>query len=106
MTADQAANDSVAEPDPVSVAEPDLVTVAEPGPESEPVMEEPPKPSGTINLSEGSNRCQAVTAKGTQCKRDTGLTTLERTIEKQKYRFAVCNQHKNQSFKPFAELIN
>lgn len=61
--------------------------------------------SGIKNLSEGATQCQAGTTKGTQCRRETGLTSLERTIDKQKYRFAVCNQHKNQSFKPFSGLM-
>ena len=76
-----------------------------PKPQSKPVKKQISKPSSTVNLSVNATQCQAATTKRTQCKRDTGLTTLERTIDKKKYRFAVCNQHKNQSFKPFSGLI-
>lgn len=62
-------------------------------------------PGKTINLAEDASQCQAATSKGTQCRRKTGLSTLEKTINHQKYKFAVCGQHNNKEFTPFAELL-
>lgn len=63
------------------------------------------KPTSILNVSENATQCQASTAKGSQCNRSANLTHINRTINKQKYRFAVCNQHNNQSFKPYQSLI-
>jgi len=87
---------------PTSQAADEPLTLTEPAP----IQEKAPKSAGIVNLSEGSERCQAATVKGTQCKRESGLTTMDRTIDKKRYRFLVCNQHKNQSFKPFADLMH
>lgn len=70
-----------------------------------PVKKSTPKPAGILNYSENATQCQASTAKGSQCNRTANLTQINRTINKQKYRFAVCNQHNNQSFKPYQSLI-
>jgi hypothetical protein len=63
-----------------------------------------PKASGTTDISINT-RCQAGTAKGTQCKRTSQLTQIQRTINKQKYKVTVCSQHDNSSFKPYDGLI-
>lgn len=60
--------------------------------------------SSTIHLDDGK-QCQASTVKGTQCKHTTHLGHIQRTINKQKYQFSVCNQHHNETFKPFAPLL-
>ena len=60
--------------------------------------------SGTTDISINT-RCQAGTAKGTQCKRTSQLTQIQRTINKQKYKVTVCSQHDNSSFKPYDGLI-
>lgn len=87
------------------------IKAAEPVIASEmPVIEahavEKPKPaSTTIHLDDGK-QCQASTVKGTQCKHTTHLGHIQRTINKQKYQFSVCNQHHNETFKPFAPLLS
>ncbi len=58
-----------------------------------------------IDLSKNAAQCQASTSKGTQCKRTNSLETIQKTINKQKYKFSVCGQHKSDDFKPFAELL-
>nr|WP_305908992.1 hypothetical protein [Methylomarinum sp. Ch1-1]MDP4521861.1 hypothetical protein [Methylomarinum sp. Ch1-1] len=58
-----------------------------------------------IDLAEHAVRCQAATQKGSQCRRKSGLEVLEKTIDKQKYKFAVCSQHHNDAFTPFAQLL-
>ncbi len=67
--------------------------------------QKPAKPA-ILNLAKDATQCQASTAKGTQCSRTVNLTLLQRTIDKQKYQFAVCSQHNTSSFKPYAALIN
>lgn len=62
------------------------------------------KTSGIIDISINT-RCQAGTAKGTQCKRTSQLTQIQRTINKQKYKLTVCSQHDISSFKPYDGLI-
>jgi hypothetical protein len=64
----------------------------------------PKAASGTTDISINT-RCQAGTAKGTQCKRSSQLTQIQRTINKQKYKVTVCSQHDNSSFKPYDGLI-
>ena len=58
-----------------------------------------------IDLTEGATQCQAATLKRTQCSRKTSLETIERTINKQQYKFTVCSQHNIDSFKPFGEFL-
>lgn len=70
-----------------------------------PVQKAPQKAAGIINLSKDSGQCQARTSKGTQCSRTNGLKHIQRTINKQKYQFSACSQHKNDSFKPYQPLI-
>ena len=73
--------------------------------QTRPIKKSTPKPAGILNYSENATQCQASTAKGSQCNRTANLTQINRTINKQKYRFSVCNQHNNQSFKPYQSLI-
>ncbi len=72
--------------------------------------EEPaPKPKATstklINYAETADQCQAKTKKGTQCRRKTNLEILDKTINKHKYKFAVCSQHNNADFMPVDGLV-
>ena len=60
---------------------------------------------GEIHLDDGK-QCQASTVRGSQCKHTTNLGHIQRTINKQKYQFTVCNQHHNETFKPFAPLLS
>jgi hypothetical protein len=108
---------------PSDISQPEEVQQAAPAKatEQKPVVEEkktqpkqevekqsPPAaktPGKIINLAEGASQCQAATSKGTQCRRKTGLETLEKTISHQKYKFAVCSQHNSKEFAPFAELL-
>lgn len=62
-------------------------------------------PSKLINLAESATQCQAATLKGTRCQRKTNLETIEKTINHQKYKFAVCTQHNNRDLTPFSELL-
>ncbi|MGR9045035.1 MAG: hypothetical protein ACU83N_07055 [Gammaproteobacteria bacterium] len=62
-------------------------------------------PSKLINLAESATQCQAATIKGTRCQRKTNLETIEKTINHQKYKFAVCTQHNNRDLTPFSELL-
>ncbi|WP_198246516.1 hypothetical protein [methane-oxidizing endosymbiont of Gigantopelta aegis] len=63
------------------------------------------KQSSVIDHSENADQCQAATQKGTRCRRKSNLEVLIKTINKQKHRFAVCHQHHNAEFVPFAEFI-
>lgn len=108
---------------PSDISQPEEVQQAAPAKatEQKPVVEEkktqpkqevekqsPPAaktPGKIINLAEDASQCQAATSKGTQCRRKTGLDTLEKTISHQKYKFAVCSQHNSKEFMPFAELL-
>lgn len=95
-------------------SEPSIATPPkkEPAPEKQ-VTETTTKPaeptaetsSAIIDLSKDENQCQASTTKGTRCKRTTTLDKKVKTIAGKKYRFLVCNQHNNQKFKPFEELL-
>lgn len=58
-----------------------------------------------INLAGTATQCQAVTLKGTKCRRKSNLETIERTVNAQKYKFAVCSQHNNNDFTPFSGLL-
>ena len=58
-----------------------------------------------IDLTEGATQCQAATLKRTQCSRKTSLETIERTVNKQQYKFTVCSQHNIDSFTPFGEFL-
>lgn len=68
--------------------------------------DKPAKSKELIDLSKDASRCQASTSKGSQCKRSNSLETIQRTINKQKYKFSVCSQHKSDDFKPYAELLS
>lgn len=59
-----------------------------------------------INLAESATQCQAATQKGSQCRRKSNLETIDQTIDQQAYRFAVCSQHNNNDFTPFAKLLS
>ncbi len=63
------------------------------------------KKSSVIDHSEHADQCQAATQKGTRCRRKSNLEILIKTIDKQKHRFAVCHQHHNAEFVPFADFI-
>jgi hypothetical protein len=79
-------------------------------PASASVTSEPPaaasKSASTVIHLDDGKQCQASTVKGTQCKHTTHLGHIQRTINKQKYQFTVCNQHHNETFKPFAPLLS
>lgn len=64
------------------------------------------KPASTVIHLDDGKQCQASTVKGSQCKHTTNLGHIQRTINKQKYQFTVCNQHHNETFKPYAPLLN
>lgn len=59
----------------------------------------------TTAAAKSAQQCQASTTKGTQCKNTIHLTKIQRTINKKKYQFSACLQHNNESFKPFAPLL-
>ena len=61
--------------------------------------------SKLINLAENASQCQAATIKGTRCRRTSNLETIEKTINHQKYKFAVCSQHNNRDLTPFPDLL-
>ncbi len=58
-----------------------------------------------INMADKATQCQAATLKGTQCRRKTNLDVLEKTVNQQKYKFAVCSQHNNSDFIPFSKFL-
>ena len=58
-----------------------------------------------IDLADNATQCQAATLKGTQCRRKTNLEAIEKTVNKQKYKFSVCSQHNNNDFMPFSEFL-
>jgi hypothetical protein len=59
----------------------------------------------TKDLAATADQCQAATQKGSRCRRKNNLAVLEQSINAQQYRFAVCSQHKNDDFVPFADFI-
>lgn len=61
--------------------------------------------SGDIDLTEDGKRCQAGTAKGSQCKRTNTLETASLEIDGSTYQLTVCSQHNNDSLKPHSKLI-
>ena len=63
-----------------------------------------PASSGIIRF-ENITQCHASTVKGTQCKNTTNLTKIQRTVNKKKYQFCACTQHNNDTFKPYAPLL-
>lgn len=58
-------------------------------------------PVEVTDLSAGATQCQANTTKGTQCRNTLRLNQLQQTINNKAYIFAACNQHNNDTFKPF-----
>ena len=62
------------------------------------------KASNVIRF-ENVAQCQSRTVKGTQCKNTNNLTALQQTINNQTYEFSACLQHNNDSFKPYAPLL-
>ncbi|WP_026223565.1 hypothetical protein [Methylosarcina fibrata] len=109
-TAQPAAKTAAAQPEKAKVAY-EKATAPETAPSSEPVSESsaeaaPAKPASSVIHLDDGKQCQASTVKGTQCKHTTNLGHLQRTINKQKYQFTVCNQHHNETFKPFAPLLS
>ncbi|NOT12081.1 MAG: hypothetical protein HOP23_09670 [Methylococcaceae bacterium] len=62
-------------------------------------------PASDIIRFENVTQCQARTVKGTQCKNTSNLAGLQQTINHQKYQFSACQQHNNDSFKPYAPLL-
>lgn len=59
-----------------------------------------------IDLTENATQCQASTLKGTQCRRKTNLENIDKTVNDKKYKFAVCSQHNNTDFIPFADYVH
>lgn len=58
-----------------------------------------------VDLAANAGQCQAATTKGTQCRRKSGLETIEKTVNDQRYTFAVCSQHNNDGFTPVEGLL-
>jgi hypothetical protein len=69
-------------------------------PEKSVKSSKPVKKASAKQTSSTSQRCQAATAKGTQCNRTANLSKIQRTINKKKYQFLACSQHKTDTFKP------
>lgn len=65
----------------------------------------PAKTNEIIDHTEGATQCQAATLKRTQCSRKKNLETIERTVNNQQYKFAVCSQHNIDSFTPFGAFL-
>ncbi len=61
--------------------------------------------SGTIDLKDDSNQCQAATAKGTRCKRSSSLEDATVSLNGKTYKLTVCSQHKNDSLQIFSDYI-
>jgi len=61
--------------------------------------------SGNVIRLDDGNQCQASTAKGTQCRNKSNLGHIQLSVNDKDYQFSVCTQHNNESFKPFAELL-
>ena len=73
------------------------------------LAKKPAAPSGKAKAASGAaekSRCQASTAKGTQCNRTANLSKIQRTIDKKKYKFLACSQHKTDAFKPHPSFID
>jgi hypothetical protein len=62
------------------------------------------KPVDITDLSTGATQCQAGTTKGTQCRNTLRLNQLQLDISGKTYLFAACNQHNNDTFKPFQQI--
>ena len=95
--------------EPEKVKEKPAVSVA-PTPEKTKTEKAATKPkaqssSGDIDLTEDGKRCQAGTAKGSQCKRTNTLETASIKIDGATYQLTVCSQHNNDSLKPYSKLI-
>lgn len=109
-TAQPAAKTAAAQPEKAKVTyekatAPETVSSSEPA--GEPSAEAAPaKPTGSVIHLDDGKQCQASTVRGSQCKHTTNLGHIQRTINKQKYQFTVCNQHHNETFKPFAPLLS
>ena len=61
--------------------------------------------SEIINLARGATQCQATTLKESQCRRKNNLIAVEKMIDEQRYKFAICRQHDNDIFTPFQSLL-
>jgi hypothetical protein len=61
--------------------------------------------SEIINLAEGATQCQAATVRGSQCRRKSNLMVVEKMVTEQRYKFAICRQHDNDTFTPFEGLF-
>ena len=98
-----------AKPQPEAVTEtPKAKVIEKPSVKEEPKTQPKPvteKKPTLINHADNATQCQAATLKGTQCRRKTKLEIIEKTINKQKYKFAVCSQHNNKDFVPLEELV-
>lgn len=64
-----------------------------------------PVNDNSIDLKDGTEQCQASTAKGTRCKRKTNLEETRITIDNTAYQLTVCKQHNTKGLKPFSELL-
>ncbi len=89
---------------PVSDATPAAASKA-PATEAKAAAVTAPAPTSGIIRFENITQCHASTVKGTQCKNTTNLTKIQRTVNKKKYQFCACIQHNNDSFKPYAPLL-
>ncbi len=58
-----------------------------------------------IDLTEDGKQCQASTTKGSRCKRTNTLVNTKIEIDGTTYQLTVCNQHNNDSLKPYSKLI-
>ena len=89
--------ENVSEEIPAAVDEEDSEVEQEAGVEIE--------TSEIINLAEGATQCQAATVRGSQCRRKSNLIVIEKMVAEQRYKFAICRQHDNDTFTPFEGIF-
>ncbi len=87
---------------PLDLSEKPAVSVA---PAAVEVKETAPEVTGSIDLKNGLNRCQASTSKGTRCKREAALENVSISLDGKTYLLSVCKQHNTKKLKPFSGLI-
>jgi len=78
--------------------------VVEDTPVAEPAKQVPAS-NENIDLKDGSNQCQASTAKGARCKRKSNLADTSIDFAGETYDLTVCKQHNNAALQPFSEFI-
>ena len=61
--------------------------------------------SKVVDLTEGSEQCQASTSKGARCKRTNTLKNVTLVLDDTTYKLIVCAQHNNAKLKLYSELV-